>query len=383
MPPSPVYQSGSMRPMVIDRRAFLGGGAALIGAAALAGPASASVTPQLFAAARRDADGFAAAVFDANGRDVRRIALPGRGHDVAFHAATGRCVAFARRPGNFAVAFSASGRQLPIAFTTPADRHFYGHGVFSRDGQLLYATENDYDGARGCIGIYDAAGRYQRVGELPSGGIGPHDVQLSQDGRHLIVANGGIETHPDIGRGRAKLNLATMSPNIARVSLASGEMVETLELSPDLAKVSLRHLELAGQQRIVVGAQTQRGAPGDAPIAFASDSRGRLVPLVLPRDISKRMQNYVSSIAVDAAGEVAAVTSARGATVAFFDLGTRRYLGHRLRPDVSGIAPARSGFLITSGAGDIATATPNAPLSINAATAHQWDNHARALTDPA
>ena len=34
-------------------------------------------------------------------------------------------------------------------------RHFFGHGVFSPDGKLLYATENDFEAARGVIGVYD------------------------------------------------------------------------------------------------------------------------------------------------------------------------------------------------------------------------------------
>jgi hypothetical protein len=56
------------------------------------------------------------------------------------------------------------------------------------------------------IGVRDASAGYRHIGELPSHGIGPHDLALLSDERTLVVANGGIRTHPD--RRREELNLA-------------------------------------------------------------------------------------------------------------------------------------------------------------------------------
>ena len=88
----------------------------------------------------------------------------------------------------------------PVWFATKPDRHFFGHGVFSADGKLLYTTENDYDGARGVIGVRDATDGYQQIGEFPAHGMEPHDIQLLADGRTMVIANGGIRTHPDSAR---------------------------------------------------------------------------------------------------------------------------------------------------------------------------------------
>ena len=41
---------------------------------------------------------------------------------------------------------------------------------------------------------------------------------LMPDGETFVVANGGIETHPDYGR--AELNLETMDPSVAFVDRA-------------------------------------------------------------------------------------------------------------------------------------------------------------------
>ena len=69
------------------------------------------------------------------------------------------------------------------------------HGVFSADGRLLYSTENDYDGARGMIGVRDVTGGYKQIGEFPAHGMEPHDIALLSDDRTIVIANGGIRTH--------------------------------------------------------------------------------------------------------------------------------------------------------------------------------------------
>ena len=68
---------------------------------------------------------------------------------MTFSPAAGRAVVFARQPGTFAVVFDPSGREAPVTIPSIEGRHFFGHGVFSPDGKLLYATENDFDAARG------------------------------------------------------------------------------------------------------------------------------------------------------------------------------------------------------------------------------------------
>src|SRR5262249_28745508 len=150
--------------------------------------------------------------------------LPDRGHDVTFDPVARRSVVFARRPGTFAVVFDHAGKSEPLTITSPERRHFFGHGVFSPDGKLLYATANDVANAAGMIGVYGATAALARIGEFPTHGMDPHETILLGDGRTLAIANGGIETHPDFGR--QKLNIATMQPSFVFVDRMSGEMLE-------------------------------------------------------------------------------------------------------------------------------------------------------------
>ena len=100
--------------------------------------------------------------------------MPARGHSFAIDAAGGRAVVFGRQPGFFALGFGLDGAAGPVELDLPQDRHFFGHGAFFDDGRLLAATENDFDGGRGVLGIYDASagGAYRRVGEFDAAASG-------------------------------------------------------------------------------------------------------------------------------------------------------------------------------------------------------------------
>jgi hypothetical protein len=215
--------------MPLDRRALLIGLAG--GAAALSFPARAAteLQPECFAASRKDDRGnFQAAIFTLDG-DEQAVELPGRGHDIALRPGGAEWVAFARRPGRFGVAVPL-GAGTPIWFAAQPGRHFFGHGVFSADGRLLYATENDYARASGMIGVRDATDGYKQIGEFPAHGMEPHDIALLSDGRTMVIANGGIRTHPD--RGADELNLADMQPSLVYVDVTTGDLLEEHRLAP-------------------------------------------------------------------------------------------------------------------------------------------------------
>jgi hypothetical protein len=370
-----------MLPMAIDRRTVLLGCCA--GALADVLPAGAGDgVAALYAAARRGADGeYSAAIFTGDGRDVRAIALPKRGHDLTVCPVTRRCVVFARRPGNFAVAFSADRSAPPLTFTTPPDRHFYGHGVFSANGHLLYATENDYEAGRGVIGIYDARAGFRRIGEFPSHGLGPHDLALLRKEPALVIANGGLREHPDFGEGRRVLNPDAIETSLAYVDVRNGDLLERHDLGP-ARRLSLRHMDVGRDDTVIIGAQVQGPAAEGSDLVFRHRRQQQLAALRLPEDTAQQLSGYVSSVAVDSSGEIAAVTSSQRAVAAMIDIATGRVVRTVKFDDVSGIAPISvpQSFLLTSGRGGVASASPIGGITNEpAATPWQWDNHAVAL----
>lgn len=363
--------------MAIDRRSFLIGG----GIAALRPSLGlAQQYPQrLFVASCREQSGSYAAIAYAEGRGLdHRVTLPGRGHDLVQRPGTRECVVFARRPGTFAVAFRIDGSAAPVEFRTRADRHFYGHGAFSPDGRLLYTSENDFDAARGVIGIRDATAGYVQIGEFTSGGLEPHDICILGDGRTLVVANGGIETHPS--SERENLNIAGMDPSLSYVDLATGDVLETHKLPSSLHKLSIRHLALAHDDTVFMGCQYE-GPAIEHPALVGFHRRGEMLRLIeASGQAYRQMQNYVGSVSADASGDFIAATSPRGGLALIIDAGARRIIGQTRLADVCGIAPRHAGasFLLASGSGDIGSWSPAAATDAVLPTTHEnvaWDNH--------
>lgn len=360
--------------MEIDRRALLTG----LGAATVlwTGQALAMEAALNFVGAYRAPDGRSGvALIDADGRLIRMLPLPGRGHDATVSAVTGDCVVFARRPGNFALAFSTRRERQPHAFTTVSDRHFYGHGVFSVDGRLLYATENAFEEGAGKIGVYDAHAGYRRIGEFPSYGVGPHDIALLPGEPVLVVANGGMREHPGVGGGRDIINFGALEPSIAYVDTRTGDLLELQWPESTSGALSLRHLDVAPDGTVVIGCQTEE-SPEREPLIFRHRRQQALVPLDIAEDTHALFRGYISSVAIDCGGTFAAVTSSRTGTAAVIDIASGRLQRRVQLTDVSGVAatPTAGSFIYTSGTGDIAIEPRRDDIS-RSRSPIGWDNH--------
>jgi hypothetical protein len=379
-----------MRSMEIDRRRLLLGTGAGLAALSLRGPAAFAADAltldaqdPLFAGARREADGTHSVVVTGLDGMVRvKIALPSRGHDVAVCPRSGRCLVFARRPGTFAVLFDPLGRQEARTIAAVPGRHFYGHGVFSADGRLVFATENDFETPRGVIGVYDVSGpNPQRIGEVWSGGIGPHDILPMPDGKTLVVANGGIETHPD--RDREKLNIATMRPNITLIDQPSGSILGITEAPKNLHQLSLRHMAVGAGTKVWIGGQYE-GPQDDTPplMACFDASTGKLATHDVPDALAGKLANYVGSVTLSHDGALVAASCPRAGRVLYFNAADGGFVAAQQRSDACGLAALDQGaFLISDGQGGLSESADlaGAPALLAATPGVAWDNHLVAI----
>lgn len=342
-----------------SRRAFLAGLAAL----AVPLPSWADAGNPLWLACAREADGGHALFgLAADGADTFRLPLPARGHAGAAHPSRPEAVVFARRPGAWALVLDCGSGALLRQLTPPEGMQFNGHGAFTEDGTRLYTVEQRASDSQGFLGLWDS--EYRRIGQIETGGIGPHEV-LRLPGDVFAVANGGIATDPT---DRTKLNLPVMAPSL--VYVGGDGITEQVALAPDLHFNSIRHL-----------------AHGDGTLAFAMQWEGDpavTVPLLglhrrgeppilaaAPAAEQALMQGYAGSVAFS--GDEVAITSPRGGRMHRFDR-TGAFLGATTRADVCGLAPCEGGFLTTDGGGGILRVEGGAarPLGLRG---RAWDNH--------
>ena len=369
--------------MACSRRSLLAAGATGVGALyaktalAVAMPAPAGNTPTLFLSAATTTGGQHCAVgFDAAGVERLRVPLPTRGHQMTIAPGGARLFATPRRPGTTALVVDLATQQVAATCESAPGRHFFGHAVYSQDGQHLLTTENDYENRRGVVAVREAR-TLKVVAEIDSGGIGPHELAWLPDGRTLAVANGGIVTHPS--QPREKRNLGTMRPNLSILDVASGELQDQ---APALhSQASLRHLTVADAGEVLVAMQYE-GPPGDdVPLMAVYRGQGVLEPLQAPLARQRKMKQYVASVAADPATGHAVATCPRANLITFWNSRTGRYLGERRFPDAGGVAfdAATRTFAATNGRGTVVRLDAHTFALRESVTRHfvglKWDNH--------
>jgi hypothetical protein len=353
------------------RRGFLG---SLLAAGTLPHLGWAAVGNPSYLAAAREPDGkFALYGLSNDGTMTFRVPLPARGHAGAGHPIRAEAVAFARRPGRFALVIDCSSGAVLHRLAPPETHHLNGHGVFVDDGAILLTSEQIAETSEGRIGVWDVATGYARIGEFPSGGIGPHEIRLMPDGKTLVVANGGIATDPT---DRTKLNLDHMRPNLSYLAL-DGSLAECVELDPELRQNSIRHLAVRPDGLVGFAMQWQ-GETGAATPLLGLHRMGT-APVLAEAPLADElvMQGYAGSVAFSGHGREIAITSPRGGRLHRFSE-DGLFLGAIARADICGLAPLGNGYLGSDGLGGLLAigetrAQPLATLDV------AWDNHLVAL----
>ena len=302
---------------------------------------------------------------DAAGQSLFALPLPARGHAATLHPTRPWAVAFARRPGTYAVVLDCATGQAVDHLTPPEGRQFCGHGAFGADGSILFTAEVVAEGSAGRVGVWDTRD-FTRIGEWDTRGIGPHEIRLRPDGT-IVVANGGIQTDPS---DRTKLNIDTMRPNLTLLS-ATGEVLAQAELAPELWKNSIRHIALTPKGDVAFAMQWEGDAAVSVPLIGLW--RPGLAPLLALPDETFAMKGYAGSIAATA--DRIAITSPKGGRVQIFDPDLTLLAQHS-RADLCGLAATPEGraFFLSDGSGRTWRADDQA-LTPLAQTPVAWDNH--------
>jgi hypothetical protein len=318
------------------------------------------------------------ALFNSTTGQSRSFALSHRGHGIILNPDKTQALIFSRRPDTLFWIIDLAQQQIINIIHSPTNRHFYGHGIFEPTARYLYVAENNYASGQGIIGVYDAHQQYQRVTEFSSHGIGPHELAFLSDGLTLVVANGGIKTHPDLGR--SKLNLATMQANLAYFIPSKQQFIKKYTLAKEYHQLSIRHLSVGANDTVSIAMQYQGSKQQHPPLlALHQANNPKLTLISAPNSIQKQMKNYCGSICHDSSGQFFAMSAPRGGLISFWD-NTGHYLHHLDIPDGCGLTKGnnKGEIVISSGQGLLMThqiqENHSSLLSTKNPNKH-WDNH--------
>ncbi|WP_036190731.1 DUF1513 domain-containing protein [Marinobacterium lacunae] len=362
--------------MEINRRRLL---QLMAGAAVLTAlPSRAQPAPILIASAADTTDGkHWLIVMDDLGVERLRHLLPERAHHVAAHPTRPWVAAVARRPGYYIDVVDYNNAQLVHRIEPQSGRHFYGHAIFTPDGNGLWATEMDMDSGEGRVTLRTLADPAKPLLDFSTAGIGPHELLLSPDGSTLVIANGGILTD-----GRDKLNIDSMQPSLAYLDVASGALLEQRFLAPDDHQLSIRHMDINANGEVIIALQYQGEATDDKPLVALHRRGEALLLLRAPADINRQMAQYCGSARFDSSGRIAAVSAPRGNLITFWDVAENRFLTSLRTADGCGLAATDEPevFIASSGRGRCYTLYPRddyrEPLLLPPQLSSlAWDNH--------
>jgi len=247
---------------------------------------------------------------DAGGEEPWTIELDFFGHGLTFDPTDPHRAALFEKRGSGACILDLENRRV-VRPIPAGEREFYGHGSFSPDGSLLYSTEilvsEDY---RGVIVVRDGA-TLEELGEFPTYGESPHDCVLRDDGRTLVVTNGGSRVP------------GGDPPSVTYVDVESRELVERVTIeNPDVGAGHLA-LTLAGDLAVVSAPREWMSVESVGAASFRTVG-GVLRTMEEPRETTGRLKGESLSLAIHEPSGIVGVTNPLANLLTFWELTSGR-----------------------------------------------------------
>lgn len=196
--------------------------------------------------------------------------------------------------------------------TTSDDKYFYGHGAFTGDGKSLYCTETYLDNKKGIIAIRDAQ-TMQNMGEFPTYGDNPHECQLIDNGKVMVVTNAGST----IG--------GNTEPSVTYIDMANQQLIEKVFMTNN--RINTGHIGIAKDGSLVVASAPRDGLDKtDTGGVSIRPKDKHMETITSPNEVVKSMTGEALSVIIHNTKNIAAVTHPDGNMVTFWSVSDRRLL---------------------------------------------------------
>ncbi|HEX4843402.1 MAG TPA: DUF1513 domain-containing protein [Limnobacter sp.] len=261
------------------------------------------------------------------------VDVPTRPHGLLWLNAQ-TCVVVARRPGDWLMRIHWPSGQHQRMWLG-GEHHLNGHALLSQDGRWLYTSETDLASGQGML-VRRHAQSLEVQAMWPTLGQDPHEMIALPMGvaglrqSCVLVANGGIPSHADMGR--AKVDLDAMDSSLVAMHPHTGEVLSQWTV-PD-PRLSLRHLALHQPSNTVgIAMQAQHRDEAQrhaAPLLALLDASGlHVVTGIADRkgyagDVVATQEGFAVSCTLN---HTVCITNAQG-----------RLIGEQHRPDACALA---------------------------------------------
>lgn len=221
---------------------------------------------------------------------------------------------------------------------TLQSRHFYGHGIFSPDGQKLFSTETYLRNEKGAIIIRNGTS-LEVIGEFPSYGENPHDCKLHDNGQVLAVTNAGTKRPKNSGA------------SVCYIDLNSQELIERVNIPAQ--HLNAGHLAHDHSNNLVVSSAPRDGLPHRS-IGGVTIRKSGSQPSYMdtPQSVSSQLTGEALSIAIHTDLGIAAITHPDANTITLWSLKAQKLIKAIKLSKVRGATTSKDGkyFIFSYGA---------------------------------
>ena len=247
-------------------------------------------------------------------------------------------LAIFEKKGPGACEYDLAKREIVRVIDKRADRHFYGHGAYSKDGATLFCTEANLNTLDGAIAIR-ASNDLTYLGDFPSYGKEPHECKLIDDGKTLVVTNGGGA----LGGGD--------QPSVTYIDVQSQQLLEKVPLTNN--RLNTGHMAVGRDGSLVVVSAPRFGLGKKHLGGVSIRPRGETMESIGdPEDITQRMFGEALSVVIHEEAGIAAVTHPTGNMNTFWSINDRKLIKVLNMPNPRGVtlSVSEEQFLVSFGA---------------------------------
>jgi uncharacterized protein len=221
-------------------------------------------------------------------------------HGVIYNPLAAERVVVFEKKGPGAAEIDLKSNEIATRIPPAKGCEFYGHGAYSADGRLIYATEYEKSSYEGKMTIRDAR-NFSVVDEFPTYGEWPHDCQFIEDGKVVAITNGG----GNIDGGA--------EPCVTFVNVETGELIERITF--DNPRINAGHLMLSSNLDLAVTHAMREGLHTRESLgALSLRPRGsKFRTLNAPAAVTGAMKGETLSVCMHEARKAVAVTNPYGA----------------------------------------------------------------------
>lgn len=239
-----------------------------------------------------------------------------------------------RGPG--AALIDLTARKRLGALTSKPGRHYYGHGVYSQSGDQLFVVETELETGAGLLSVRDTSS-YREVEAFPTYGDRPHDCVPIDDGKVLVITNGG----GTLGEKSA--------PCVSYVDVASRRLLEKVCFSDP--KINAGHIGIGADGSLAVVSAPRDGLPPNTSAGGINLRTGKRKPERMRGPDHVMAKVVGESLSVVVHDGVAAVTNPVGGIVTFWSVAKKKLLGSYECESPRGIELARdqSAYVVSFG----------------------------------